>query len=140
MPFLAVEHEGWGVDTFRFPAPRIFRLPFGPELRRKRIAPAEAVPVIDMERDWHDVLPKARLILQLAHPLLGRRATAAAFRCVEFQEMGARGFAFENDFTGVGGKRCHHCHQNKSAWDHRKTYGAKIDCASFAISAQTMTR
>src|SRR3954454_24043663 len=60
MPLLPVEHERRGVDTFCFPARRILRLPFGPELRRKRIVPDKAVPVINVERDRYDVLPEPR--------------------------------------------------------------------------------
>src|SRR5436853_7456882 len=64
LPFFSVKDERRRIDALLFPAYGIIRLALGPDFRRERIAPAEVVPVIDVERDRDDVLPESRRVLE----------------------------------------------------------------------------
>src|SRR6185437_14705631 len=67
-PFASIQHEARSVNALALPSFGILVLPRGPLFRRKRIAPAEPVPVIDMKRKRHEILPKSRLALELGKP------------------------------------------------------------------------
>src|SRR5437763_14019733 len=139
MPFFPVQNKSWRVNGFLFPARGIISLPLRPRLGRKRIAPAEVVPVIDVKRDRNKILPEPRLIFQITQPRFRGQTTAAPFRCVELEQMRPRRFAFENDLVGARAdgeqKR-----EEKRRRSHHVNYCAMIDCASFAINAQERKR
>jgi len=88
---LAVDDHLRGVDaTERAPAlagrrpqppgPHVVRLPPRERLRRERIAPAEVVPVVDVEGERHDLVPAEPARRQTADDLVRRRTRAAPLR------------------------------------------------------------
>src|SRR5213082_1295371 len=139
MPFLPIQNKSRRVDRFLFPARGIISLPLRPRLGRKRIAPAEVVPVIDVKRDWNKILPEPRLVFQIAQPRFRRQTTAAPFRGEELEQMRPRRFAFENDLAGsrADGEQKR---EEKRRRSHPANYGAMINCASFTINAQQRKR
>ncbi len=66
---------------------RVVVLPRRPLPGGEGIAPAEAIPIIDMERERHKVPPEARFVFEFAQPRFGRRTTAAAFRSKELDQV-----------------------------------------------------
>lgn len=71
---------------------------------RKRVAPAEVVPVIDVKAQRHDLLGREPPLRQRAQPAIGRRAAVAAFGSVELEKrhavLCARRFALRCDSGG----------------------------------------
>ena len=59
----------------------------GPFLRREGIAPAEAVPIIDVKRDRHEIFPKPSSISILPEAAFRRWTTAAALRSKKLDQV-----------------------------------------------------
>ena len=85
-PFHAVQDKFRRVDVFRRPGACIAPLPLGVLFAGQLVAPAEIVPIVHVKSHRHKFAPQARRRFQPAQPRLGRRATAAPFRRVKFQQ------------------------------------------------------
>ena len=78
------------------------RVRFGCE----RIFPAEVIPIINVERDGHEIFPQLRTVLQARQPRFGGRTTAASFGGVEFEQRGLRRSTLELNEVGAHELRC----------------------------------
>jgi len=65
-PFATIQNKGWSVNALSIPVSCIKTLSLCPFRGGERILPAEPIPVIDMKRDWHVLMPEPWIVEQPA--------------------------------------------------------------------------
>src|SRR5262249_61367770 len=85
-PFLAVDDKTRSVNRVAAPSHGITLLSRCEFWFGEAIAPAEMVPVINVEGDGNNLLPQFLVRFECAQPFFGRRTTATPFRSEQFDK------------------------------------------------------
>src|SRR5204862_1308127 len=86
-PFATIQNKGWSVNALSIPVSGIKALSLCPFHGRKRILPAESIPVIDMKSNWHELMPEPWIVDEPAQRRLSGRTTAAALGGKKFEQL-----------------------------------------------------
>src|SRR6266481_451888 len=99
-PFATIQNKGWSVNALSIPVSGIKALSLCPFHGRKRILPAESIPVIDMKRDRHEFTPEPWIVDEPAQRRLSGRTTAA-LGGKKFEQLNFFRSRLENNIVGA---------------------------------------
>src|SRR6266550_1425454 len=100
-PFPTIQNKGWSVNALSIPVSGIKALSLCPFHGRKRILPAESIPVIDMKSNWHELMPELWIVDQPAQRRLSGRTTAAALGGKKFEQLNFFRTRFKNQIVSA---------------------------------------
>ncbi len=100
-PFATIQNKGWSVNALSIPVSGIKALSLCPFHGRKRILPAESIPVIDMKSNWHELMPEPWIVDEPAQRRLSGRTTAAALGGKKFEQLNFFRSRLENNIVGA---------------------------------------
>ena len=100
-PFATIQNKGWSVNALTIPVSGIKALSLCPFHGRKRILPAESIPVIDMKSNWHELMPEPWIVDEPAQRRLSGRTTAAALGGKKFEQLNFFRSRLENNIVGA---------------------------------------